>query len=211
MAAFLAKFLHEKRRRAHNIDSKDAIKTIDVIDGVIRIPKELIKFPLVIKQAFLTEIRYKPNEFGVQTVRIWFKEKPQLPVDEIIINGERFKLNFIDTNKRLGMFMRLIEQEDPQTLMRIQCPNPDCPYKRNYNKPYTDEANDEFRISSWKELLPLGKIICPFCGSKMIWAIKGKIEDGGGSRVTSSPPPSFFEDKMMPPPAASPHFAGGMP
>lgn len=99
--------------------------------------------------------------------------------------------------------------EEKKTLMRIQCPNPDCPYKRNYNKPYTDEANDEFRISSWKELLPLGKIICPFCGSKMIWAIKGKIENGGGSRVISSPPSDFFEDKMMPPPAASPPFAGG--
>jgi len=73
-----------------------------VVDGVIKIPEEIIKFPLVIRQPFLTEIRYKPNEFGVQTVRMWFKEKPQLPTDEIIINGERFKLNFINSNKEVS-------------------------------------------------------------------------------------------------------------
>ncbi len=73
-----------------------------MVDGVIKIPEEIIKFPLVIRQPFLTEIRYKPNEFGVQTVRMWFKEKPQLPTDEIIINGERFKLNFINSNKEVS-------------------------------------------------------------------------------------------------------------
>ncbi|MCD6481693.1 MAG: hypothetical protein J7L31_05420 [Thermoplasmata archaeon] len=87
----------------------ERIKTIDVVDEVIKIPEEIIKFPLVIRQPFLTEIRYKPNEFGVQTVRMWFKEKPQIPEDEIIINGKRFKVNFIDTNNRLGMFFDMLE------------------------------------------------------------------------------------------------------
>lgn len=82
------------------------MKKIDVIDEKFKIPGE-INYPITIKYPFHTERHTFDGR--LVTIQTWYLKKRVMPDNQLIINGEVYRLNHIDTAKCLGRFLNRIE------------------------------------------------------------------------------------------------------
>ena len=75
--------------------SETSTKTIDMIDGKFDLP-DGVEYPVTIRFPFSTQRIGKVNKFGIRSIQMWFRKDRQLLDDEIMIDGEIYKVREIN-------------------------------------------------------------------------------------------------------------------